>query len=475
MGTSGCRVAAIDAAGRLQDESRAPLAAPIRRNGGVEQSPEAWWEALETALTALLARIPPQAVRALALDATSGTVLAMDRTGAPCGSALMYNDNRAVAEAKRIAAVAPADSAAHGTGSGLAKALWLLAHHDAQADHIATQAEWLTARLTGRPGRCDTNSALKLGWDAVAGRWPDWLAELGLGRARLPEVVAPGHPLGRLKPELVATWGLPPECEVVAGTTDSTAAILATGAGRIGDAITSLGSTLVTKVIASRPCFAPNYGVYSQPLGGHWLVGGGSNSGGAVLRRFFTPEQLQALSAQIDPRYPSGLDYYPLPGPGERFPVYDPQKPPRLTPRPADDVRFLHGLLEGIAAIEREAYRKLADLGAPRPSRLFTVGGGASNCTWSHIRAQLLKVEMVRPAHTEAAYGSALLAAGIASGRRSGYNLPSARSGLQRRECPYGQSRGRHSGMPPNITGSADRAPTKWQARKRIPARHCGG
>ena len=55
-------------------------------------------------------------------------------------------------------------------------------------------------------------------------------------------------------------------------------------------------------------------------------MGGASNSGGAVLREFFSDRQLQQLSASIDPSLPSPLDYYPLPSTavGERFPVNDP-------------------------------------------------------------------------------------------------------------------------------------------------------
>ena len=63
-------------------------------------------------------------------------------------------------------------------------------------------------------------------------------------------------------------------------------------------------------------------------------AGGASSTGGAVLKEFFTSEQLKELSAQIDPDQPSGLDYYPLTKPGERFPVNDPHLEPCLTPRP---------------------------------------------------------------------------------------------------------------------------------------------
>eukprot|EP00439_Symbiodinium_sp_Y106_P083090 s509_g22.t3 len=81
-------------------------------------------------------------------------------------------------------------------------------------------------------------------------------------------------------------------------------------------------------------------------------VGGASNTGGVVLRKFFTDKALKQLSDEIDPEADSGLDYYPLPSPGQRFPVCDSTLQPRLEPRPASDAQFLHGILEGMARIE---------------------------------------------------------------------------------------------------------------------------
>ncbi|MCD6705472.1 MAG: carbohydrate kinase, partial [Thiobacillus sp.] len=152
------------------------------------------------------------------------------------------------------------------------------------------------------------------------------------------------------------------------------------------------------------------HGVYSHWFGDRWLAGGASNAGGAVLRQFFDDRTLAALSEQIDPTVASPLDYVPLPKAGERFPVNDPQLLPRLAPRPADDVEFLHGLLESLARIEAKGYGLLAGLGATPVTRVETAGGGAQNPAWSRIRERLIGVPVVRAAHTEAAYGAALLA-----------------------------------------------------------------
>jgi sugar (pentulose or hexulose) kinase len=124
--------------------------------------------------------------------------------------------------------------------------------------------------------------------------------------------------------------------------------------------VTSLGSTLVVKQLCQRPIFAPEFGIYSHRIGAAWLAGGASNTGGRVIERFFPRDRLAALSAVLNPDQPTGLDYYPLIAPGERFPIADPALAPRLEPRPTDEATFFQAILEGIAGIEALAYRKLA-------------------------------------------------------------------------------------------------------------------
>jgi sugar (pentulose or hexulose) kinase len=285
------------------------------------------------------------------------------------------------------------------------------------------QADWITGKLCGQFGISDYNNSLKLGFDAQKKSWPDWvktlLNEKNVPLEVLPKVVAPGSQVAYLTPELAKQFNLPVKTQIVAGTTDSTASFIATGANKQGEAVTSLGSTLVLKIISDKPIYSPEHSVYSQPLlcadGEKWLIGGASNSGGAVLSQFFSTEQLQIMTPQLNPEAPTGLDYYPLPATGERFPANDAHLKPQLEPRPENDVEFFQGILEGIAQIEAKGYQLLTDLGAPYPVSVRSTGGGANNSAWTKIRATLLNAEnpntkIINANHTEAAYGSALLA-----------------------------------------------------------------
>ncbi len=419
VGTSGIRACAIDAYDAVLASAITPLPAPERRNtdNGVQQDPALWWQALCDTLDKLAASLRNAQVIRIALDGTSSTLLLCKPDGTPLTPALMYNDARARQAAERVSAMAPEHSAARGASASLAKYLYLRDQLDSADSEVIPlhQADWLTGKLSGQFRYSDENNALKLGYDPVARQWPEWLADAGVDLSALPEIVAPGTPVGALSDELATRWDWP-GAQLVAGTTDSTAGFLATGATRVGTGVTSLGSTLVVKVLSDRPVFDADHGIYSHRLGDHWLAGGASNAGGAVLKQFFSHCDINRYSRLLDPDHPTGLDYYPLPAPGERFPVADPALAPRLTPRPSSDRAFFQAILEGLANIEAEGYRLLRDCGAPVLKQVLAVGGGAHNRRWEKLRAKKLGVPVSQALHSEAAFGAARLARGITAG-----------------------------------------------------------
>ncbi|MGF1610250.1 MAG: FGGY-family carbohydrate kinase, partial [Kiloniellales bacterium] len=411
VGTGGIRACAIDGDEAIRASAHAAITPPGRDGANVRQDPQVWWRALEAVLIELGGKVDLGRVAALAVDGTSGTILLADEVGEPLAAARMYNDQGAAAQGQRIDQVAPDDSMARGTGGSLARMLALLDEVGPGRVHYALhQADWIAGRLTGRFGLSDYNNCLKLGFDAAAEAWPGWMAELGFDQALLPQVAAPGSVLAPVSQESARRFGLALDCLVLRGTTDGNAAFLAAGDFAPGVAVSSLGSTLTVKLVSEAAVFAPAFGVYSHRLLGHWLAGGASNSGGAAIARFFSPRRIAALTPALDPEQPTGLDYYPLPAPGERFPVADPAKQPVFEPRPADDAVFLQAILEGIARIEKEAYDRLAALGATPVRRVSTVGGGAGNAAWTRIRARVLRLPVTTAPVTEAAFGAARLA-----------------------------------------------------------------
>jgi len=417
VGTSGVRVATIDQAGHVAAFAASTMPAPLRQGFRITQDPAAWVHGLHEAMARLGSAVDLARIGALAVDGTSGTLVAVDEAGRPVAAASLYNDRADDAAIAAVRRAAPARTAVHGATSPLARAARL--QQTAGVARIIHQADWIAGQFCGRFDISDENNALKTGYDPVARAWPDWIATVGVERDKLPAVVPAGTAIGEVTAEAACRFGLPARAIVVAGSTDGCAAFLASGAGRPGEAVTSLGSTLVLKLASEQPLSAPEYGIYSHRIGEMWLAGGASNTGGAVLAQFFTPEAIRDISRRIEPGARTGFDYYPLAAPGERFPINDPALAPRITPRPADQAVFLQALLEGIAGIEALGYRRLAELGGPRLISVATVGGGAANEAWSSIRAAALGVPLRTAESEEAAVGVARLALRGVGTRRS--------------------------------------------------------
>jgi sugar (pentulose or hexulose) kinase len=409
FGTTGARSTVIDSQGTIHCETEYTFA-----NNGQQQPelPSVWQNALWDSIE----QIPPtirNQVRAIALDGTSSTVMLCNTDGIPVCEPILYNDARGAAVTERLRAIAPDNHTVLSATSSLAKLLWFQDFREETAPTVFLhQADWLAFLLHGKLGISDYHNALKLGFDVDTLCYPNWLIEgiAGAATPELPQVVAPGTPVGEVRAQVGDRFGFPRDCMVCAGTTDSIAAFLASGVNLPGEAVTSLGSTLAVKLLSHTRVDDSRYGIYSHKLGDLWLVGGASNTGGAVLRHFFTDVELENYSTQIDPAQESLLDYYPLLKKGDRFPINDPNLPPRLEPRPTDSVEFLHGLLESIARIEARGYQLLQEFGATPLTKVYTAGGGAKNSVWSAIRKRYLKVPVVTPIHTAAAYGTALLA-----------------------------------------------------------------
>ena len=415
LGSSGLRIALVsggdDGPPQLLIEHSSPYPRPF-------SDPRGWREGL----IALVAGLPAEwrrRVAAIAIAGTSGTLLRCRSDGqllaGEAGLALPYHHScpEQAAEALRLTGDS-ASPAASASGS-LARALRLLAAPMVPAAGspapatgllLRHQADWLMGWLLGELRWGEEGNNLRLGWDLQHQRWAGTIAQQPWA-AELPQIRPSGSVLGELGAEACQSLGLPPHCRVVAGSTDANAAVLAADP-QPGDGITVLGTTLVLKQFVERPIQAP--GVSCHRVDGRWLLGGASNAGAGILRRFFNDEQIGELSRQIDPDRPTGLDLLPLPGRGERFPVDDPELEPRLDPRPVSDARYLQALLEGLTELERQGWQRLQQLGAPPVRRVISLGGGARNPQWRALRQRALGIPVLQRPERSAALGMALLA-----------------------------------------------------------------
>lgn len=421
VGTSGVRAVIVDSSGQQLGVGTAALPAGRRVGAEHEQSPEDWWMALVSAVRAAAIGAAGVEVLALAVDATSGTVLVEDSSGRSGGPALMYDDGRAQEQGERARAVGSWlwDQLGYRMqGSwALPKAMWLR-EHDAvgRGDKVVHQADHLLRRLVGHPVPTDTSTALKTGVDLRTASWPvDVLHDLGISTDILPAVVLPGTDLGTISAHAARLTGLPVTTVVRAGMTDGCAAQIASGALRPGQWSSALGTTLVLKGATAGLIRDRSGAVYCHrhPDGG-WLPGGASSSGAGILGVLFPdagPRQLRALTDQARLESPVPGATYPLAGHGERFPFVAPDARGFTSPHASSPAEVFSAVCHGLAYLERLAYDVLGSLGADVSGTVAFSGGATGNAWWNQLRTDVLGRTTLLPRSTDAATGMAILAA----------------------------------------------------------------
>ncbi|MBB3083809.1 FGGY-family carbohydrate kinase [Geodermatophilus sabuli] len=421
VATAAVRVLAVAVGtGDVVATAQAPLPAPASPRPGEQEQPPVHADVVRAAVRAVTADLGPRAaaVGALAVTATSGSVVPTGPDGTPVGAALLYADRRGAAAAERVAA---ATGRPVGAASTLLRLAWLAAQDagggGAGGRRYLHVPDVVVADLTGRLVT-DTSHALKAGIDPVAARWPAaQLAAAGVPVAALPELVHPGTVVGEVRPAVAADLGLPPGVRVVAGMTDGCTAQLAAGAVAPGRTAGVLGTTLVLKGVADAEVTGFGGAVYSHLApDGRWWPGGASNAGAGVLTGDGGPPDLAAADADAARLGPSPWTVYPLPGTGERFPFARPDATGFLvgggSPSPAE----LHrARLDGVALVERLGLERLAALGIASADHRV-VGGGTRSAVWTTIRASALNRPVSRPAEPSSAFGAAVLAAAAVTG-----------------------------------------------------------
>ncbi|MGY1592113.1 FGGY-family carbohydrate kinase [Geodermatophilus sp. SYSU D00708] len=409
LATAAVRVTAVRVdTGEVTATASAPLPEPSVPGPGCQEQPPVHASVVRSVLRALTADLGTHAagIGALAVTATSGSVVATSAGGAPRGPVLLYADQRGAARV-RAALGRPA-----GAASTLGRLAWL-AEQDPAGRYLHVP-DLVVADLTGRLVT-DTSHALKAGIDPVAARWPlDVLAAAGVPVAALPELVHPGTVVGEVRPGVAAGLGLPAGVRVVAGMTDGCTAQLAAGAVAPGRTTGVLGTTLVLKGVAGGEVTGFGGAVYSHLApDGLWWPGGASNTGAGALPGL---PDLAAADADAARQGPSAWTAYPLPGTGERFPFVRPDATGFLlgpgTPSPRERHR---AVLDGVAFVERLGLERLAALGVASTDHRV-VGGGSGSAVWTAIRASVLGRPVSRPAEPSSAFGAAVLAAAALTG-----------------------------------------------------------
>lgn len=419
VATASVRTVCVDGQGRVLAEARGELPSPVRTAAGTsEQDARSWWPAVRSALRRTTGALPRggREVIAVAVSATSGTVVPTGTDGVALGPALMYDDRRAAdvnAEAQRVGSARwDALGLSVGPTAALGRAVWCLRTYGPALRQVLHTPDVIGRALTGRPVATDWSHALKSGYDARASEWAHEVFDaFAFPLALLPSVRAPATEAGVVGPEAAEATGLPEGCSVRLGMTDGCAGQIATGAVEPGRFVGVLGTTYVLKGVSADLVRDATGAIYShRHPDGWWLPGGASNTGGECLADI-DPARLPSLDAAAAARGPASYVRYPLRRDGERFPFVSGAARGFELGRPRDEADAHRAALEGVAFVERLALDRVERLGVPVLGPLHAAGGGSRSAVWTAIRATVLDRPVRVVERAETAFGAALLAA----------------------------------------------------------------
>jgi len=433
--TTAAKAIVWDPNGRALAEGRAPIPLSSPRPGFWEQQVDELVGAVDEAVRAALAA-GPLAGRLAALCCTHQreTFAPVDEAGRPLGPAIVWMDERATAEVHRVEALLGAGRWHEVTGKpasvtpSLPKILWLAAH-EPDAFARARFADVHALVVHALTGRFATGSAAvdPMGLsDPRRGDYDDaLLAAVGLGRDRLPEIVATGAPLGTVTRAASARTGLPVGLAVIAGGGDGQIASLGAGLVGPGRAYLNLGTAVVAGVVSDRPAISRAFRTMAGVVSGTFVLES-DLKGGA-----FTTEWMRTRLCGPDGAAPAALDAAAaaLP-PGAEGLVVVPYWAGVMNPHWDDEASGItvgwqarHGrahlwraILEGIAMEQRLALDAIEVVAGAPVEALVALGGGAKSELWCQIVADATGKTVARSRTEEATCLGAGILAAVAAG-----------------------------------------------------------
>jgi xylulokinase len=447
LGTTGVKVAVVDESGAVLAHADEVLPMIYPGNGGIEQDPHLWWEAIGRCARAAMSRsgLAGSDVTIVAVTSQYTSTVAVAEDGMPLTEVVMWmdqrgrNHNRSVPTSAEIAArwVELHGMAPSGNDDVGHVALLRDTKPDvyAAARAFVEPMDYVAARLTGHVTATQNTSFPMLScdnrtWGATS--YSDELLSLsGLDPAKLAPLVPLGSPRGAITAAAAEHVGVSPNAIVADATIDSITSAVGTGTIDSSCCGMIIGTTTViaTHVPSKREDHPHGLSTMPSSVPGQYLVVAENGFGGKSLDWFVNNVVYPAdglAPAAPDDAYERVLAAAASRPAGANGALFLPWFAGSMAPNFQRRMRAgfvnlgLHGdradmaraVLEGVAFSAGWLLPFVAKLAEQTYAEVSFGGGGARSALWGQVLADTFGVPVRRLAnsHTTNAQGAALVA-----------------------------------------------------------------
>jgi xylulokinase len=455
VGTSGPKAAIVSLQGSILATARAHVETMFLPDDGAEQDPEALWNAVKQASGTALRESGVASSDVLAVITTSqySSIVPVDRDGRPTMNMVMWLDKRGSKERLSRIPGYPKRSdtplqllrwlRVHGLppiegGISLTHMRWIRHAHPEVYERTATFLEpmdYVTMRFCGRATANQCTAFMFLVTDNrrlnVTDYDPALLAQSGIDRDKLPELVPVDAIVGTVLPDVAAELGLAPGTRVVTGLNDTQCGGIGTASFSGQHAALSIGSTsvMITHVDFKRTDVRHVILSMPSPVPDTYFVMAENGMGGGTLEHFLqklvyasdqfgeltTENRYTLLQRAVDETPPgsAGVLFLPWMG-GSIAPTADSRMRGGFLNLSLHTTRshMARAVLEGVAMNLRWMKGPVEKFAKRRFSHFVFYGGGAESDAWSQILADVLGIPVHQMANPQYAtcLGAGLLA-----------------------------------------------------------------